>query len=81
MKIVVLFYLCPNNVLQIPVLKIALSHAHKCVISDVIRHMPIFSFVTSFPGASCMSDPGKNYPRTHCSMTSALLTFLVGNKK
>ena len=29
------------------------------LISDVIRHMPIFSLVTNFPGGSCMSDLGK----------------------
>ena len=51
MKIVSFFCLCPNNVL-----KISLSHAHKCMVSDVIQHKSIFSLVMSSPGGSCMSD-------------------------
>ena len=45
----------PKQFTGIPVQKITLSHAHKCVISDVIRHKLIFSVVTSSPGGSCMS--------------------------
>ena len=59
MKIVVLFLSMPKQCTGIPVLIITLSHAHKCVTSDVIRHMSIFSLVMGFPGGSCMSDPGK----------------------
>ena len=45
----------PKQLTGIPVQKITLSHAHKCVISDVIRHKLIFFVVTSSPGGSCMS--------------------------
>ena len=39
----------PKQLTGIPVQKITLSHAHKCVISDFIRHKLIFSVVTSSP--------------------------------
>ena len=39
--------------------KITLSHAHKCVVSDVIRHKSIFSLVMSSSGGSCMLDQVK----------------------
>ena len=79
MKIV--FLSMPKQCTGIPVLKITLSHAHKCMISDAIRHKSIFSLDMSFPGGSCMSDSGKNPPRTQCSMTSAVLKFFGRNQK
>ena len=50
------FLSMPKQCTGIPVLKITLSHAHKCMISDVIQHTAIFSLVMSSPGGSCMSD-------------------------
>ena len=49
------FLSMPKQCTGIPVQKITLSHAHKCVISDVIRHKLIFSALPSSPGGSCMS--------------------------
>ena len=49
------FLSMPKQFTGIPVQKITLSQAHKCVISDVIRHKLIFSVVTSSSGGSCMS--------------------------
>ena len=49
------FLSMPKQCTGIPVQKITMPHAHKCVISDVIRHNLIFSVVTSSPGGSCMS--------------------------
>ena len=51
----VIFLSMPKQFTGIPVKTITLSDAHKCVISDVIRHKLIFSVVTSSPGGSCMS--------------------------
>ena len=51
----VIFLSMPKQLTGIPVQKITLSHAHKCVISDVIWHKLIFSVVTSSSGGSCMS--------------------------
>ena len=45
----------PKQCTGIPVQKITLSHAHKCVISDAFRYKLIFSVDTSSPGGSCMS--------------------------
>ena len=53
------FLSMPKQCTGIPVLKITLSHAHKCMISDVIQHKSIFSLVMSSPGGSCMSDQVK----------------------
>ena len=49
------FLSMPKQCTGIPVQKITFSHAHKCMISDVIRHKLIFSADTSSPGGSCMS--------------------------
>ena len=54
------FLSLPKQCTGIPVLKITLSHAHKCMISDVIQHKSsIFPLVMSSPGGSCMSDQVK----------------------
>ena len=49
------FLSMPKQCTGIPVPKITLSHAHKCVISDVIRDLLIFSVVTGSPGGPCIS--------------------------
>ena len=51
------FLSIPKQCTGIPALKI--TSALKCMISEVIWHKSIFSFVTSSPGGSCMSDQVK----------------------
>ena len=57
----------PKQCTGIPVQKITLSHAHKCVISNVIRHKLIFSVVTSSPGGSSMSHKVETIPECNAA--------------